>query len=98
MKFMKKFIKPWMRNKYFVISASFVVWICLFDQNNLFFHHELSEQEEELEIKRDHYQQEIANSKEFMAKLNDSTYIEKYARENFRMKKDDEDIYVVIEK
>lgn len=87
-----------MRNKYFVITASFALWICFFDQNNLFFHHELSEQQEELEIKRDHYQKEIALSKEFMAKLNDSVYIEKYARENFRMKKDNEDIFVVIEK
>lgn len=87
-----------MKNKYFIISLSFLLWLCFFDQNNLFFHHDLSEQQEALEIKKEHYTKEIEYSKEFLSKLNDTTYIERYARENFRMKKDDEDIFVVIEK
>ncbi len=87
-----------MKNKYFIISLSFALWLCFFDQNNLFFHHDLSVQQEELEIKKEHYTKEIEHSKEFLSKLNDSTYIERYARENYRMKKDDEDVFVVIEK
>lgn len=98
MKFSKDNLKPWMKNKYFIISLSFALWLCFFDQNNLFFHHDLSVQQEELEIKKGHYTKEIEHSKEFLSKLNDSTYIERYARENYRMKKDNEDVFVVIEK
>ena len=98
MKFSKDNLKPWMKNKYFIISLSFVLWLCFFDQNNLFFHHDLSVQQDELETKKEHFTNEIEESKEFLSKLNDSVYIERYARENFRMKKDNEDVFVIIEK
>ncbi|MCX6181786.1 MAG: septum formation initiator family protein [Bacteroidetes bacterium] len=86
------------KNKYFVISFVFVIWVSFFDQNNLLFHHDLEEQKQELRDKTDHYKGEIEKNKKLLKNLNDSVYIDQFAREQFRMKKDDEDLFVIIEK
>ncbi len=86
------------KNKYFVISFVFVVWVSFFDQNNLLFHHELEGQKQELREKSEHYKLEIEKNKTLLKNLNDSIYLDQFAREKFRMKKDDEDLFVVIEK
>ncbi len=94
----KEKILPYLKNKYVIISLAFALWVCFFDQNNLFFHYELGEQKEELETKKEHYQKSIDNSKSLLRNLSDSVYVEKYAREMFRMKKKNEDLFVIIEK
>ena len=86
------------KNKYFVISFVFVIWVAFFDQNNLLFHSELKDQKEELELKSEHYRSEIEKNKTILNNLNDSVFVDRFARENFRMKKEDEDLFVVIQK
>lgn len=101
MKALKRIIRlilPLLRNRYIISFLAFIVWIGFFDQNNLLERHELSQRINELERQKIHYQQEISNNKNRMQELqSDPENLEKFAREQYLMKKPDEDIFVVIE-
>lgn len=53
----------------------------------------------ELEQKRDYYQQEIEKNKQDLeALMGNKEKLEKFAREKYLMKKDDEEIFVFVKK
>ena len=94
-----RLIVPLLKNRYVVTFLAFIIWVGFFDQNNLADRHELSNRIEELERQKIHYKEEIANNKKRMEELqSDPENLEKFAREQYLMKKPEEDIFVVIEK
>jgi cell division protein FtsB len=66
-----------------------------FDTNSFFIHQELNDDIKKLENNKKVYQEEIKNDKVFIEKMKDSNEIEKFAREKYYLKKDDEDIYII---
>lgn len=93
-----RLIVPLLRNRYVVTFLAFIIWVGFFDQNNLVERHELSNRIEELERQKIHYREEISNNKSRMEELqSDPENLEKFAREQYLMKKPEEDIFVVIE-
>jgi cell division protein DivIC len=98
---MKRFfvkIWPWVRNKYVLTIAIFSVWMLFFDQNNMVDRIRMGSEIRQLEDDRAYYLEEIQKDS---ARLNELTTnkenLEKYAREQFLMKKENEDVFVVIE-
>ena len=90
--------KKWVRivsNKYLLILILFFVWMFFFDTNSFFIHQELNDDINKLENNKKVYQEEIKNDKVFIDKMKDSNEIEKFAREKYYLKKDDEDIYII---
>ena len=90
--------KKWVRiisNKYVLILLFFVVWMIFFDTNSYFIHRELNEDIESLEETKEIYRKEIEKDKAFIEKMKDSDEVEKYAREKYYLKKDNEDIYII---
>ena len=91
-------LPKWMKNRYFISAAVFLVWIAFFDQNNLItqiqYRMELNKLEEEREFYQDEIKQIRADLKEL--KTNPRT-LEKFAREKYLMKKDEEEIFVIVE-
>tara|TARA_R110000787_G_scaffold43372_1_gene106391 strand:+ start:874 stop:1209 length:336 start_codon:yes stop_codon:yes gene_type:complete len=90
--------KKWVRivsNKYLLILMLFLVWMFFFDTNSFFIHQELSDDIKKLENNKKVYQEEIKNDKVFIDKMKDSNEIEKFAREKYYLKKDNEDIYII---
>ena len=92
-------ISSFLKNKYTLTGAIFVIWISFFDENNLItqyqYHAELSKlQDEEV-----FYKEELLKIQESLKELktNPKT-LEKFARENYLMKKDDEELFVIVEK
>ena len=85
----------WLGNKYVLILVLFVVWMFFFDANNWFFHNELNEDIEALEESKHFHNGEIKKDKTFIEKMKDSTEMEKFAREKYYLKKENEDIYIV---
>jgi len=85
-------------NKYLIAFIGFVVWIMFFDDNNLMQHQKNKQELAQLEEQVDFYRQKIEADKRKLHELqtNDEN-LEKFAREQFLMKKADEDIYVIIE-
>jgi|TARA_B110000259_G_scaffold175841_1_gene211384 cell division protein DivIC len=90
--------KKWVRiisNKYLLILILFFVWMFFFDTNSFFIHQELNDDINKLENNKKVYQEEIKNDKVFIDKMKDSNEIEKFAREKYYLKKDNEDIYII---
>ncbi|MGB4414430.1 MAG: septum formation initiator family protein [Paludibacter sp.] len=91
-----KFIKPVFLNKYLIVLLGFAVFITFFDQHNLIQRWETYHKIRQLEKEYKYYQDEITNDKLEMQKLqNDDQYLEKFAREHYHMKNEDEEIFII---
>ncbi|TDI69263.1 MAG: septum formation initiator family protein [Bacteroidetes bacterium] len=93
--------KKWFRilgNKYMLILILFLVWMFYFDTNSYFIHKELNDDVNALEETKEFYNEEIKNDKAFIEKMKDSDEVEKYAREKYYLKKQNEDIYIIEHK
>ena len=66
-----------------------------FDTNSFFIHNELNNNIETLENNKKIYEDEIEKDKAFIEKMKDSNEVEKYAREKYYLKKENEDIYII---
>lgn len=91
-------IPSWLKNKYLLTGVGFLVWIVFFDDRDLInnFHHR--QELKELEMSRDQYLGQIKATKEELEQLKKNpALLEKYAREKYRMKKDNEDLFIVTE-
>ena len=90
------YIKAFKKNKYYLISAVFALWMIFFDTNSCIRHYELNQQVEKLEKTKNKYQEEINSDRKALDELNqDPDKLEKYARERFLMKKKDEEIFII---
>ena len=91
------FFKKYINNRYFYTGLLFVVWMVFFDQENIVEQLNLSRQLNELEDQKEFYQDEIkANTDAINVLENDTVRLEKYAREKYYMKKDGEDVFVLV--
>jgi len=82
-------------NKYLLIVLLFSLWMFFFDTNSFFIHNELNNSIKTLEKNKEIYKEEIEKDKLFIEKMKDSNEVEKYAREKYYLKKENEDIYIV---
>ena len=90
---------PLIRNKYLLVVLGFLVWIVFFDKNNLISQYEDRQALYELKKEKRYYQEEIENTHEQLNELmTDNRSLEKFAREKYLMKKDNEAIWLVIDK
>lgn len=86
-----------LRNKYFLSVIAFVVWMLFFDKNDVVAQYEYRSQVNKLQEEKDFYVKEIAKVKKDLNELNtDLNTAEKFAREKYFMKKDNEDVFVII--
>lgn len=92
-----KRIPKFLRNKYLLVTAFFVVWMLFFDRNNLFSQLQLRNELNEMKGKLNFYKQKIDEvNKEKEELFGSGTALEKFARETYMMKKDDEDLFVIV--
>jgi cell division protein DivIC len=98
MKFLNQ-IPAFLKNKYFLTGTCFVIWMLFFDPRDIFSQMEYTRELNELKTSKAFYQKEIAKetAELELLKTNPAT-VEKYAREKYLMKKDNEDLYIVPEK
>jgi len=90
-------IPPVLRNKYLLTIVIFVVWILLFDSNNLIARFKEMRELHNLKIDREYYIKRIETDKKKLHELKtDNKNLEKFAREQYRMKKPDEDLYIIL--
>ena len=89
-----KFVK-FFTNRYIIILIIFTVWMLFFDENSYLVHKEFDKEIEELEIAIDFYKKKIEEDKLTIKTLEDSLQIEKFVREKYLMKRENEDIYII---
>lgn len=66
-----------------------------FDTNSFFIHSELNDEVNALEENKKFYIEEIKQDKVFIEKMKDSNEIEKFAREEYFLKKENEEIFII---
>lgn len=85
------------RNKYFLVTLAFAIWMIFFDKNDLYSQYQYSQQLSKLKSERDFYQKETAQvTKDLDELTSNKAKLEKFAREKYLMKKENEDIFVVV--
>ena len=92
-------IPNYLKNKYLIAVVLFIVWITFFDNFNIIKQSKIKKNIKQLEENKKFYIQEISkDSGEYYDLLNDAEKREKFAREKFLMKKEDEDVYIIRRK
>ena len=82
-------------SSYFLVSMSFIIWMAFFDTNSLLIHRELQQEIDKLEEQRAFLKKETEKDKKLLKELNDPKALEKYAREKYYMKKDNEEVFLI---
>jgi len=89
-------IPSWLKNKYFLSAAVFLAFLVFFDDRDLLTNYHHRRQLNALEQSAEYYRQEIEKTKAVLNQLkNDAATLEKYAREKYLMKRDNEDLFIV---
>jgi cell division protein DivIC len=89
-------IPAWMRNKYLVATLAFVVVMLFFGDNDLVTQYYRTRELQKLNAGKKYYNEEIKTAKkELNLLLTNISTLEKYAREKYWMKKDNEDLYII---
>lgn len=91
----KNKLPTWIKNKYIISVLFFVVWLSFFDEYNFIFQYNLSQEKKELLQELYHLKHQSHQNNQFLNSLNNIDFLEKYAREKFLMKKEDEDIFII---
>jgi|SRR5690554_761364 cell division protein DivIC len=85
----------WLSNRYVIVLLAFAVWMLFFDANSFLVHRELNKEIKELEKNQSYFNEEISTDNKFLENLKDTAHIEKYAREKYYFKKENEDIFII---
>ncbi|MDG3581362.1 MULTISPECIES: FtsB family cell division protein [Galbibacter] len=83
-------------NIYVLVLTVFVIWMLFFDTNSWWFtHRELNNEIKKLQEQKIHLKEAIEKDKATLKKLNSKQDLEKFAREQYYLKKEDEEIYLI---
>jgi cell division protein DivIC len=92
-------IPAWIKNKFFIASALFAAIMLFLDKNDLFTRMDRDRQLRELLQSKQYYTNQIAAEQAELDNMKTNPAIlEKYAREKYLMKRDNEDLFVIQEK
>ena len=95
MKFISR-LPSWLKSKYFLTSAAFLVWMIFFDRNDIPYQLKRINELKQLEQSEQRMDHQISETKQELEllKSNPAT-LEKYAREKYMMKKENEDLFIL---
>ena len=91
-------LKTISKNKFLLTGALFFIWIALFDPNSWFDRNRLKKEKTKLVNEKAFYIDKIANDSASLEQLRtNNENLEKFARENYLMKKENEEVFVIVE-
>ncbi len=94
----KVHIPKFFKSFFFITAFSVFVWWLFFDRNDLITQIRMINKIENLKNEKEFYQEKINEIERAGENFqNDSTLQEKFAREKYLMKKDGEDVYIIVE-
>jgi cell division protein FtsB len=93
-----KKVLPFAKNKFILTILIFIVWLLFFDRNNLIDRVKELNHLRQLEKDKVYYLERIDKDSKRLEQLKtNNKNLEKFAREQYLMKKDNEDIFVIVE-
>ena len=92
-----RFLRKYVLNKYVITITVFLVWMTFFDSTSFLVINELNGEITRYENQLNFYKTEYEKNDRFFRKLmNNKQEKEKYARENYFMKKPNEEIFILV--
>jgi len=91
----KKWYNPF-TNWYFILLAAFITWMIFFDGNDLSTQLRLTNKLVDLENEKIEFAEKIEQTTSELNALRENK--EKFAREKYYMKKDNEDVFIIDKK
>lgn len=91
-------LPPPLRNRYFLVFMAFLFILIFVDKNNLWTQWRLRSHVRKLEQDREYYRQKIKEAQEEAADFEREQTREKTAREQYYMKRPNEDVYIIEER
>lgn len=86
------------RFRYLILFAAFTLWMVFFDSNNVFYRISVSNDISELEHSCNLYRNQIKElTRQRTEVLGNLVNLEKFAREKYLMKKDNEDLFIIVD-
>ena len=94
----KKKLIAILKNKYLLTFLGLSVWITFFDKNDVISQVQLTHKINQLEEEKKYFVEEIEKNRSDLTELKTNPKnLEKYAREKYLMKRNNEDIFVIVE-
>lgn len=87
-------LKPF-KNIYILALVIFVVWMIFFDSNSWFIHNELNTEINDLQAEKEYYKNGKEKDDKEFKKLSSKQGLEKFAREEYYMKRENEEIFII---
>ena len=88
-------IPKWLKNKYSITTLIFLVFLLVFDQNNIVTQYTYRSELNKLNTEKAYFAKEIKKTKQELDELtNNPRTLEKFAREKYFMKKENEEVFV----
>lgn len=95
---MFKKLPPAFRNFYLVCGSLFLVWMIFLDSNDLVTRFRMSSKLSDLEAEKEYYNQKIVEvEKDRKELMTNKELLEKFAREKYLMRKETEDVFVIVD-
>ncbi len=92
-------IPSWLKNRYAYSIIAFVIWVSFIDQNNILTQYSYHSQLDVLEGEKEYFEAAILKTKKELYDLTENpATLEKFARENYFMKKENEEVFVFTTK
>lgn len=89
-------LPSFLTNKYFLSLGFFIVWMLFFDKNDVFQTIQRKKELREIEESKAYFAREISENRKFAVDLKSNpAALEKYAREKYLMKRENEDLFLV---
>lgn len=85
----------WIANRFVLVTLFFILWLLFFDTYAFYDHRLIDKEINKLEENKDYYQQEIKSDDKNIQKLHRKEEVERYARQKYYMKRENEDIYII---
>ena len=91
-------IPSFLKNKYFLTLLVFLGWLIFFDNNSLINQFKQNSNLRALERDKQYYLDEIDKDRKATHELmTNKPNLEKFGREQYKMKKDNEDIFIIVD-
>ncbi len=90
------YIPRWLKSKYLIAGIAFIVWMCFFDRNDVTLQWKRISELKKLQKSEKLMSQQISGTKSELELLKSSpATLERYAREKYMMKRDNEDLFII---
>ena len=95
---MKDFFLKYLKNKYVIVLLCMLVYLLFLEETDLFTLGKYKSKVNDLEGQKEYLDEEIVETRQSITELStDEAALEKFAREQHYMKRDNEDVFVFID-